>query len=106
MRDGVRARSAALGEAERRFQIRRATGALCTRIPRGPADGGLGRRQCRRAADGGGWNHYGRIRDTRRRGGSGSGNTSTIVPRTYSGGMRRLQIARNLVTEPRLVFMD
>ena len=28
-------------------------------------------------------------------------------PRTYSGGMRqRLQIARNLVTAPRLVFMD
>jgi putative phosphonate transport system ATP-binding protein len=29
------------------------------------------------------------------------------APRTYSGGMRqRLQIARNLVTGPRLVFMD
>jgi putative phosphonate transport system ATP-binding protein len=29
------------------------------------------------------------------------------TPRTYSGGMRqRLQIARNLVTQPRLVFMD
>jgi len=57
-----------------------------------------------------GWNHYGRIRD----------NASSWLerveidvgriddaPRTYSGGMRqRLQIARNLVTKPRLVFMD
>jgi putative phosphonate transport system ATP-binding protein len=57
-----------------------------------------------------GWNHYGRIR------GEASSwlerveiDTSRIddAPRTYSGGMKqRLQIARNLVTEPRLVFMD
>ncbi|HEY4890589.1 MAG TPA: ATP-binding cassette domain-containing protein, partial [Reyranella sp.] len=57
-----------------------------------------------------GWNHYGRIRDT------ASSWLERVeigldriddAPKTYSGGMRqRLQIARNLVTEPRLVFMD
>src|SRR6202030_3009702 len=57
-----------------------------------------------------GWRHYGRIRDTaldwlerveidRDR--------VDDAPKTYSGGMwQRLQIARNLVTRPRLVFMD
>ena len=54
--------------------------------------------------------HYGRIRDE-------ASNWLTRVeinadriddsPATFSGGMRqRLQIARNLVTHPRLVFMD
>jgi putative phosphonate transport system ATP-binding protein len=57
-----------------------------------------------------GWRHYGKIRheaetwldrveiDPAR---------IDDTPRAYSGGMRqRLQIARNLVTAPRLVFMD
>jgi putative phosphonate transport system ATP-binding protein len=57
-----------------------------------------------------GWRHYGRIRQTAaewldrveiERG------RIDDTPLTYSGGMRqRLQIARNLVTQPRLIFMD
>jgi putative phosphonate transport system ATP-binding protein len=57
-----------------------------------------------------GWRHYGRIR------GAAQDWFDRVemacdriddAPMTYSGGMRqRLQIARNLVTNPRLVFMD
>src|SRR2546428_291866 len=57
-----------------------------------------------------GWRHYGQIRRTA---GDWLGrveiDTGRIddAPGTYSGGMRqRLQIARNLLTRPRLVFMD
>jgi putative phosphonate transport system ATP-binding protein len=54
--------------------------------------------------------HYGRIRSTA----SDwlerveiAGDRIDDQPRAFSGGMRqRLQIARNLVTDPRLVFMD
>ncbi len=57
-----------------------------------------------------GWRHYGEIRRT-------AADWLERVeiptarldddPRSFSGGMRqRLQIARNLVTKPRLVFMD
>jgi putative phosphonate transport system ATP-binding protein len=57
-----------------------------------------------------GWRHYGRIRDTAS---DWLGRVEIDVdriddaPRSFSGGMRqRLQIAKNLVTHPRLVFMD
>jgi putative phosphonate transport system ATP-binding protein len=58
----------------------------------------------------GGWRHYGHIRETAETWlGRVEIDRDRIddTPRSYSGGMRqRLQIARNLVTEPRLVFMD
>jgi putative phosphonate transport system ATP-binding protein len=57
-----------------------------------------------------GWRNYGAIRDTATDWLSRVEIDETRIddtPRTYSGGMRqRLQIARNLVTAPRLVFMD
>lgn len=54
--------------------------------------------------------HYGRIRDTAMSWLERVEIATDRIdedPRSYSGGMRqRLQIARNLVTRPRLVFMD
>jgi putative phosphonate transport system ATP-binding protein len=110
MRDGVLRDLASLGEAERRFLFRTDWGFV-------HQDPALGLRMAVSAgANVGerlmavGWNHYGRIRET-------ASNWLERVeieviriddaPRTYSGGMRqRLQIDRNLFTEPRLVFMD
>jgi putative phosphonate transport system ATP-binding protein len=110
MRDGIARDLATLGEAERRFLFRTDWGYV-------HQDPTLGLRMAVSAgANVGerlmavGWRHYGRIRDTaldwlerveidRDR--------VDDAPKTYSGGMRqRLQIARNLVTRPRLVFMD
>jgi putative phosphonate transport system ATP-binding protein len=110
MRDGVTRDLAAMGEAERRFLFRTDWGF----VHQDPAMG------LRMAVSAGanvgerlmavGQNHYGKIRDTAT---SWLGRVEISperiddAPRTYSGGMRqRLQIARNLVTEPRLVFMD
>jgi putative phosphonate transport system ATP-binding protein len=110
MRDGVTRDLAALGDAERRFLARTDWGyvqqdaALELRMAVS-AGGNIGERLM-----GVGWRHYGRIR--------GAAETwldrveidparIDETPSSYSGGMRqRLQIARNLVTQPRLVFMD
>ena len=101
---------ASLSEAERRFLFRTDWGYV-------HQDPALGLRMAVSAgANVGerlmaiGWRHYGRIRET-----AGDwlarveidGGRIDDAPYTYSGGMRqRLQIARNLVTRPRLVFMD
>ncbi|SCZ28667.1 putative phosphonate transport system ATP-binding protein [Afifella marina DSM 2698] len=110
MRDGVVCDLALLGEAERRFLMRTDWGF----VHQNPADGL--RMNVSAGANVGerlmaiGDRHYCNIR------GSALSWLERVEvpadridddPRGFSGGMRqRLQIARNLVTAPRLVFMD
>jgi putative phosphonate transport system ATP-binding protein len=110
MRDGVTRDLAAMGEAERRFLARTDWGYVHQDATLGLRMGVSGGANVGERLMAVGWRHYGRIRSTA---------TTWLdrveidrsriddTPRTYSGGMRqRLQIARNLVTQPRLVFMD
>jgi putative phosphonate transport system ATP-binding protein len=109
-RDGVMRDLASIGEAERRFLFRTDWGyvhqdpALGLRMSVS-AGGNVGERLMAV-----GWRNYGGIRRTAAEWlGRVEIDRARIddAPRTYSGGMRqRLQIARNLVTSPRLVFMD
>jgi len=110
MRDGVTRDLAALGEAERRFLFRTDWGYVHQDATLGLRMGVSAGANVGERLMAVGWRHYGRIRDT------ATGWLERVeidpgriddAPRTYSGGMRqRLQIARNLVTSPRLVFMD
>ncbi|MBS0241787.1 MAG: phosphonate C-P lyase system protein PhnK [Proteobacteria bacterium] len=110
MRDGALRDIATLNDAERRLLMRTDWGFV-------HQDAALGLRMGVSAgANVGerlmaiGERHYGRIRDTAS---DWMGRVEIAASRiddaahTFSGGMRqRLQIARNLVTHPRLVFMD
>jgi putative phosphonate transport system ATP-binding protein len=110
MRDGAMRDIGRMSEAERRLLMRTDWGF----VHQNPADG------LRMAVSAGanvgerlmaiGDRHYGNIRATATDWlGRVEIDTGRIddQPRSFSGGMRqRLQIARNLVTSPRLVFMD
>jgi putative phosphonate transport system ATP-binding protein len=110
LRDGTARPLSSLGEAERRALMRTDWGFVHQDAARGlrmnvSAGGNIGERLMAV-----GDRHYGRIRaaalDWLARV-EISASRVDDPPSTYSGGMRqRLQIARNLVTRPRLVFMD
>jgi putative phosphonate transport system ATP-binding protein len=110
MRDGVVRDLFALGEAERRFLLRTDWGFVHQDARLGlrmavSAGGNVGERLMAT-----GWRNYGAIR----REAVGwlerveiEADRIDDPPGTFSGGMRqRLQIARSMVTRPRLVFMD
>jgi putative phosphonate transport system ATP-binding protein len=110
MRDGVTRDLAALTDAERRFLFRTDWGYVHQEPTMGlrmavSAGANVGERLMAV-----GERHYGRIRGTAQSWLDRVEIEASRIdetPRSYSGGMRqRLQIARNLVTEPRLVFMD
>jgi putative phosphonate transport system ATP-binding protein len=110
MRDGVMRDLATLREAERRLLMRTDWGFVHQNAADGlrmrvSAGANVGERLMAV-----GERHYGRLRDTAT---DWLGRVEIAAdriddrPLAFSGGMRqRLQIARNLVTGPRLVFMD
>ena len=110
LRDGRTESLGALSEAERRFLMRTDWGFVHQDPREGLRMGVSAGANVGERLMAVGERHYGRIR------GAAldwlarveiDGERIDESPRNYSGGMRqRLQIARNLVTAPRLVFMD
>jgi putative phosphonate transport system ATP-binding protein len=110
MRDGSVRNLFEMGEAERRFLARTDWGYVHQDPSAGLRMSVSGGANVGERLMGVGWRNYGRIR------GAAAMWLERVeieaeriddTPRTYSGGMRqRLQIARNLVTLPRMVFMD
>lgn len=110
MRDGREQDLFEMGEAERRFLLRTDWGFIHQDARLGlrmgvSAGGNVGERLMAI-----GWRNYGAIRKEAE---SWLGQVEIDLdriddkPTTFSGGMRqRLQIAKNMVTMPRLVFMD
>ncbi len=110
LRDGQLRDLASLGAAERRLLMRTDWGFVRQNPQQGlrmavSAGGNVGERLMAV-----GWRHYGKIREEALDWLGKveiAGDRIDDDPRAFSGGMRqRLQIARNLVTRPRLVFMD
>ena len=110
MRDGGVRDLFALGEAERRLLLRTDWGFVHQDARLGlrmgvTAGGNVGERLMAV-----GWRNYGRIRSEARDWlvrVEIEADRIDDTPATFSGGMRqRLQIAKNMVTSPRLVFMD
>ncbi|WP_119274615.1 phosphonate C-P lyase system protein PhnK [Taklimakanibacter deserti] len=110
LRDGRMASLADLSEAERRFLMRTDWGFVHQDPREGLRMGVSAGANVGERLMAVGERHYGRIRGTALDWLDRVEIAADRIddsPRHYSGGMRqRLQIARNLVTAPRLVFMD